>query len=121
MSINNQKQEILEYVKNHAEIVVWGSKKTEEKIVFINLLYPIHGERQFFTKSFNVGFIPEQEIKISPTWFEAITEEIMKKLEETKKEKAQFEWERKKIIYKVCPEMLCGQNPCSCKEEVNHA
>ena len=116
---NKLKAEILEYAEIHAKIELWGSKKTEEKSVFINLHYPIQGKKEYFIKCFNLGSIFEAKVKISPTWFEEITEEIIRKLEEEKKEKAEPEWECKKIIYQNCPEMLCGNNPCSCQEANN--
>src|SRR4051794_12809986 len=109
---NNLEQEILEFVRNHAiaqnfEAIIFGQKKffTNVKVFYPDDLDKGH----YYFDDFPTPNNPEKMKKILDQSFKNITQEIIKNPKRGLTEK--------EIVYKVCPRMLCGDNPCSCKEE----
>jgi hypothetical protein len=104
----NKEKQILEYVKNYATVERWTQKKGVIKVLFASVRYPEDGE--FYSQEI-YAHPKKDEKEIVKELFNLLSKEIIDEMSE-KKEPVWI----KKIIYKPCPEMICGDNPCSCKD-----
>ena len=131
--MNKLAQQIQEYVEIHAlvkryERTVNGIK---ERNTFISVYYPDPNKGQIFNELFPTpddADDPKQLIESG--WNnntalskkeEPIVKELFKKLarriykEVTNQNDFTEQWKVVKVVYETCPDMICGDNPCSCE------
>lgn len=125
IELQKKEQEALKYVKNHAKVEHWEQEDTGEKETWIHVYYYPDGQSEggkLYSRYFSTPDDSEKEKKEINIHFKQITQDIVqdliKNINFSKKTiEKESKWVFKERIYKVCPEMLCGNNPCSCEEE----
>lgn len=112
----------LEYVEINARASHWENEKTGKKETFVSVWYPKEIEEQkLYSEVFPTPDNSEIERKEIETRLKKISQRIIEEINYLKEDEelGGFNWVFKGMVYKVCPEMLCGNNPCSCKEKNN--
>ena len=115
MKENNIKEkEILEFVEIHAIAKNMIHKSSGRKRTVINVWYPEGGkDSEHYSDGFDTPDNPEEMTKKLKASFKKITQQIIKEINSPDKDRYLI----KEIVYKVCPQMICGDNPCSCSKE----
>jgi hypothetical protein len=112
----NLESKILEFVKNQAIAQNIVNNATGAIWTNVKVLYPNDlddSNSRYYAEDFKTPNTPERMKKCLAEAFASIVGRIIRDINYPTKRGITY----REIVYKVCPQMLCGDNPCSCKEE----